>query len=643
MFVKIYPSSVAFLLAATLLVSPLHADTVISTDTTQDGGTLPVDPPILAVTSNTTTPVLTLTNSATASFTGATVVGALLEESGSLRILNGSTMTVSGDGTPIRPYGSLSVYYGDGILGLNGDAQGTALVSGTGSVWTMRHLAVGAMGNGNLTVENGGHVLSASSGLSADPTIQGSVLVRGAGSQWVNSGFLSIGAYGVGTLRIETGGSASSGVTELGFLPLSSGSVVVTGGGSQWTTANLTVGNEGTGHVQVENGGSASSAHVTLAAANNGLGEAVVTGAGSQWGMSGDLTLGVGSGTGNLTIENGGTVENQFATVGDTGQGEVIVTGVDSTWDIQENLIVGRQGGGTLHVTGSGIVSSKNAHIGSEAGSSGFVEITGSDSAWTGRAISVGFEGTGNLQIENGGRLNNTDSYLGRAAGGQGTATVSGTDSLWKMSGGLTIGGTNSTSGELTVEDGGTVQVMGTLLLHANGSLVIGTNATMDVSDDMESAGDILLHDGTLTVQSVLIQSGGSIGAMGSFSLVDGDLILASGSGVRFSLTSTLSVSGSVTLDSSFGVASLIGLDQSAPIGSYTLIDGTTTDFSQLGIQNWGLENAYDLGGGKAAYFRQGSLVVEVIPEPGTGALFLLAGGAILLRRRRERSKVENQ
>lgn len=136
-----------------------------------------------------------------------------------------------------------------------------------------------------------------------------------------------------------------------------------------------------------------------------------------------------------------------------------------------------------------------------------------------------------------------------------------------------------------------------------------------------------LILDGLIDSASVSLVAGTAIGGNGS---IIGSLNLAAGSRFLFDPNAILQVSGPVALDPTFGVDDLIGLDPSIATGTYTIIGSTQTDFSSLGIENYGVANAYDLGNGKHAYFENGSLNLVVIPEPasalGIGVTVLLVG-----------------
>lgn len=105
-----------------------------------------------------------------------------------------------------------------------------------------------------------------------------------------------------------------------------------------------------------------------------------------------------------------------------------------------------------------------------------------------------------------------------------------------------------------------------------------------------------------------------------------------SGAGSRREVITSANAAPSISFDG-FGIRNLIGLDASTVPGTYTLLGGTANfDFSN--VANFGLENAYDLGQGKLAYFQSGSLQLVFIPEPSSIALIVLGlAGWMLFRR----------
>jgi hypothetical protein len=121
------------------------------------------------------------------------------------------------------------------------------------------------------------------------------------------------------------------------------------------------------------------------------------------------------------------------------------------------------------------------------------------------------------------------------------------------------------------------------------------------------------------------VASGARIGGTGSLA---GGLTIASGGLFVFNpADSTLDVSGAVSLDNSFSVASLVNSDGSAinwasvTDSSYPLIGLTSSTFNS--ITNFGPGAAADIGPGRTAYFtnasESGGLNLIVVPEPSAG------------------------
>ncbi|MBN8460032.1 MAG: autotransporter-associated beta strand repeat-containing protein [Verrucomicrobia bacterium] len=169
---------------------------------------------------------------------------------------------------------------------------------------------------------------------------------------------------------------------------------------------------------------------------------------------------------------------------------------------------------------------------------------------------------------------------------------------------------------------------------NSAGTLVLGGNNTYEGATTV-TAGTLLVN-GALGNTAVSVAPGATIGGSGTLA---GTLGLGSTSVFEIvDLNDPLSVAGIVTFGSGFGIANLSGVDwDSLEMNTpYTILTGSTQDFSTAELANFGLTNAANVGSGdRKAYFEQGSLRFVVIPEPSAtvmGGLGLLA----LLRRRRD-------
>ena len=317
----------------------------------------------------------------------------------------------------------------------------------------------------------------------------------------------------------------------------------------------------------------------------------------------------------------------------------VNVSGAGSRVEIAFANNVGLKGTATLNITAGATVTDPYGNIASGTGSEGTANVSGAGSTWTTKDLGVGVWGTGRLNVTSGGRVvNTTNSFIGFQATSVGEALVSGVGSRFETQKSLYIGGTwaipTAGQGKLTIESGGTVTVGESTRVYAGDRIDILNTGTLR-TQSLVTSGDVNVFGTVTATNGVNVQSGGVIGGGGE---IQGDLALQTGAKLQFLPGSTLSVTGNVILPSSFGVDDLLGLSVSTPVGTYVLIDTTEASFGLLAIQNWGIENAYQLGGGKSAFFREGSLILEVIPEPASYAIFMqvaVAGFCLVSRRRR--------
>ncbi|WP_167518119.1 autotransporter domain-containing protein [Brucella pseudintermedia] len=193
----------------------------------------------------------------------------------------------------------------------------------------------------------------------------------------------------------------------------------------------------------------------------------------SPWIINSGLVVGRYD-VGELTVTNGGKVTTAFSSIiGNLGAstGTVTVSGTDgngnvSTWENSGHLYVGDQGSGALTVMGGGRVTNRSAIVGNSSGSTGAVEVSGSDgngnaSTWEASgSLSIGDQGSGELTVKGGGKVTSRNGWIGYSSGSTGAVVVSGSDgngnvSTWEASDSLFIGVEGF--GQLTVADGGRV------------------------------------------------------------------------------------------------------------------------------------------------------------------------------------------
>jgi autotransporter-associated beta strand protein len=343
------------------------------------------------------------------------------------------------------------------------------------------------------------------------------------------------------------------------------------------------------------------------------------------------ITLGgssIGNGTATFTnglslAQNAGTnvtARSSTATLtiqANPGYSFAVTSGTITMATLTGSTNASNQANATLNVRGGSLTMTGNITAGGSGlgTASRIVNLSGGTLDMQGNAIGSG-SGLITANIESG-TLRNLGELNG---GGALTKTTAGT---------LVVGGTNTYTGATTIN-------AGTLLVEGTGSI----NGTSGIS--VASGAAFIYESSTALTPSVSLVSGSRIGGDG----VLANLSLVSGVNFVFDPLKTLDVTGTATLANSFSVANLVNADGSAldwsgvADGTYTLINNSG-NFSN--ISNFGVANAADIGGGRSAYFQNGSLQLVVVPEPATlllGASGLAAGLFAWRRRRALRGRV---
>jgi autotransporter-associated beta strand protein len=532
-----------------------------------------------------TAAIVTASNGLSFTTSGYTLTGGTITLAGASIGLN--AITTGTDGSVTTTINSALA----GSAGIQKLGQGTLVLGGANTF------------TGGLTVSSGTLQIASDSNLgdAASPVTINSSLKTTANVSLASSRAVS----GGGTLDIAPGTT----LTSNGSFSLASTNLA-NAGTLDLQGATRSVGVLTFGTAAVVNGAGAISA-TGLTATNVTSGSAILNPAITF--TSGDKPVDVGSG-GTLVLN--GDIAGTTGRILKTGAGTLIASGSNST----SGYRLGASGasptnGGTLILAAaaaSGTASQLQLNYGtlqatapftfanglSIGGRSGAVAVLGGSNPMTFTGSANFFRGTattGELRLD----VNNATTLTGvfGPTSGGGSAT------------GITLGGT------------------GSLAIDGNGSALVDAITLQDTLS--------LLVGGTLG-------SGVTVGpasALGGDGTINGSLTLASGAGFLFDATKTLSVNGASVSFGGFGVSNLVGFSSLVTDGAYPLIDGLAS-INTANLSNLGAGNAFDLGGGRSAYFTTvGGLVLEVVPEPtsllATAGLGLAAAVAATRSRRR--------
>lgn len=325
-----------------------------------------------------------------------------------------------------------------------------------------------------------------------------SLTVTGVGTTLQNRGF----AVNESSLTIENGAQVWSDSATIGDSGTGA-TGLVSGADTSWTISDqMTVGSYGGGSLRIEDGATVSSMQGYVGAGNGVVGDVTVTGSGSNWQITNyGLTLG-NYGTGTITIEDGGLVHSVSG---------VLLGGSDAS------------SSGTLNINGTatsrGVLETGYVQIGDGTGDvtldGGIIRATENNNYFF-----LGF-GSQQIQLATNGGYFDTNGYNIRVA-----PELTGTGALTKQGAGiLTLTGTNTYSGNTTIEDG-------TLRLGNNGTTgsLVG-----DVANDGILAfnrSDVVTFGGTISgsggVQQVgsgqTILTANNAGLLGVSGVYDGIL-----------------------------------------------------------------------------------------------------------------------
>jgi outer membrane autotransporter protein len=206
---------------------------------------------------------------------------------------------------------------------------------------------------------------------------------------------------------------------------------------------------------------------------------------------AGDLTVGL-DGDGALTVF--GSLQTTSGSIGSHAgsSGAIELTGSSAAWQNGGSLLVGDQGAATFAIDAGGHYDGTGpVYIGYAAGSSGSITVSGQSSfTLTGQPLFVGYDGQGSFDLTAGATASTDDVTIGYGTGSSGSASASGAGTSWIIDGDLVVG--QDGTGSMTISTGAAIS-------NDNATIGLGAgNATSAVT--ISGLGSQWTTSGLLTV-----------------------------------------------------------------------------------------------------------------------------------------------
>jgi T5SS/PEP-CTERM-associated repeat protein len=394
---------------------------------------------------------------------------------------------------------------------LAGAANNTALVTGSGSIWSnTTSLVVGNSGGGNqLTIQNGGTVRNVTGSVGGNGG-NNTVLISGASALWSSTGNLILGGSGGGnSLTLTNGGVLSAGgYSDVGNLGTAgNNTAVITGPNSQWNAGSaFTFGDSAGGNsLTIASGGVLAVAGSSVVGNNSGVNNntILVTGGDSVWTNSGTISLGNDSTGNSLTITNSGAVSATGLTVGYFGSGTNNQLNLaNGNLNVAGTLAVP---GGTVsfnggNVTATTLISTNNSASATNAlfnfNYGTLTTYGGQMTPPSGGPVAIGNTAgqTATWNILGGTNTVNGNIALGNVAGATANVLVTGTNTVWNNGSiMLNVGyAANANNNQLTIQNGAQV-------VNGGGDIGFGTGASSNAVL-VTGPGSVWNNSGTLNV-----------------------------------------------------------------------------------------------------------------------------------------------